>query len=256
MLQNYLAAALRNLWRNGSYAAINILGLALGFATVIVIALYVRDEYSYDRFVPGSTRVYRVMETVDLPGEAPLRVAVTASHIAAAMTIDFPEVEATTRLTFSKSALRHGDIDTAIDVGWVDPSFFQLFPLRVVAGDPNRALSTPDGLVLTRSAARRFFGSDAVVGRRLELDRKYPMQVGAVIEDLPANTHLAGEVFATGIASFSRLTRLDSAPTDPVVLRPEDVYTYVRLRPGADIGRLRAAMTSFATRHVTGQFGE
>src|SRR5437016_4247624 len=98
MLQNCLAAALRNLWRNGAYAMINVLGLALGFAATILIALYVRDEYSYDRFFPDHHRTYRVMETVNLPGEAPLRIAVTASNIAQAMKLDFPEVEGVTRL--------------------------------------------------------------------------------------------------------------------------------------------------------------
>jgi putative ABC transport system permease protein len=60
MLQNYLAAALRNLLRNGVYAIINILGLALGFAAVILIALFVRDEYSFDRFIPDHERIYNV----------------------------------------------------------------------------------------------------------------------------------------------------------------------------------------------------
>ncbi len=70
MLRNYLAAALRNLFRNRAYAAINICGLALGFAAVILIALFVRDEYSFDRFFPASGRVYLVTETIRLPGEA------------------------------------------------------------------------------------------------------------------------------------------------------------------------------------------
>ncbi len=91
MFHNYFAAALRNLLRNGVYAIINILGLALGFAAVILIALFVRDEYSYDRFLPDHDRIYNITEVINPPGEGPLRIAVTASHIAGAMKLDFPE---------------------------------------------------------------------------------------------------------------------------------------------------------------------
>ena len=66
MLRNYLAAALRNLWRNRAYASINVLGLAVGFAAAILIALYVRDEYSYDRFFPGYRDVYLLTQTENM----------------------------------------------------------------------------------------------------------------------------------------------------------------------------------------------
>jgi putative ABC transport system permease protein len=81
MLQNYVAAAFRNLLRNGVYAVIDILGLALGFAAVILIALFVRDEYSYDRFIPDHDRIYKVEEVVTPPGEGPLRITVVNSGV-------------------------------------------------------------------------------------------------------------------------------------------------------------------------------
>jgi putative ABC transport system permease protein len=255
MLRNYLAAALRNLFRNGPYAAINIFGLALGFAAVILIALFVRDEYSFDRFYPDYARVYAVTETVTPPGGGPLRIAVTASNIAPAMKLDFPEVEIATRLAPSGAVLRQGSIVGSASLYWADPSFFQVFPMKVIAGNLGEALNRPDGLVLTRRTARRYFGREDVVGKALEMDRKYTMHVAAVIEDLPYNTHLNVDVFAPGIASFSALARLDAAFSDPSALREENVYAYVRLRPGARVDRLAAAMKAFALRHVTGEFG-
>src|ERR1700753_4007842 len=98
MLRNYLAAAVRNLFRNGAYASINILGLALGFASVILIALFVREEYSFDSMYPDYDRIYRAMVTVTPPGGRPINLAVTASNIAAGMKLYFPEIEAVTRL--------------------------------------------------------------------------------------------------------------------------------------------------------------
>jgi putative ABC transport system permease protein len=256
MLRNYLAAALRNLFRNGAYAIINIFGLALGFAATILIALFVRDEYSYDRFYPGYDRVYRVMETINLPGAAPLRIAVTASNIAPAMKLDFPEVETATRLAQRGAILRQGNIEGFTMLSWADPNFFRIFPMQVISGNLDEALNRPDGLVLTRKTARRYFGRDDVVGKALQVDRQYTMHVAAVIEDLPPNTHLDAEAFAPGVASFSALTLLDAAAAaDPNALKPENVYTYVRLRPGAQVDRVTAAMKDFALRHVTGQIG-
>jgi putative ABC transport system permease protein len=256
MLRNYLAAALRNLFRNGAYAAINIFGLALGFAAVILIALFVRDEYSFDRFYPDYDRVYRVMETVKPPGEAPLRIAVTTAEIAPAMRLDFPEVESATRLASGGVTFRQGNIEGSTSLHWVDPNFFRIFPMKVIAGNLDQALNKPDGLVLTRTTARRYFGRDDVLGKALELDRQYTMHVAAVIEDLPPNTHLVADAFASGIASFSALTRLDAAAAaNPDSVPSENVYTYVRLRPGAPVSRIAGAMRDFVSRHVHGQLG-
>ncbi|MBS0419068.1 MAG: ABC transporter permease [Proteobacteria bacterium] len=254
MLQNYLAAALRNLLRNGVYAIINILGLALGFAAVILIALFVRDEYSFDRFIPAHERIFNVTAVIYPPGEGPLRLAVTASNIAAAMKLDFPEVEAATRLGGSDASLRHGDIESVGSVYWADPNFFDVFQLPTYAGNLHDALRKPDGLVLTRTAARRLFGRDDVMGEPVEVDRKFTLHVTAVLEDLPANTHLAAEIFAPGIASNSPLTQADRQHRDPDSLNPENTFTYLELKPGARVERLTAALHEFALRHVPGAF--
>jgi putative ABC transport system permease protein len=255
MLHNYLAAALRNLLRNGVYAIINILGLALGFAAVILIALFVRDEYSYDRFLPDHDRIYNITEIINPPGEGPLRIAVTASHIAAALKLDFQEVEAVTRLGPAQVAIRHGNIDNTDLIDWADPNFFDVFPLKAYVGDPRAALSKPDSLVLTRTAARRYFGRDNVIGETLEVDRQHVLHVEAVLEDLPSNTHFNAEMYASGISSYSQLSVYDAINASPDAIRPENTYTYIRLKPGANIERLRAALPEFTHRHVPGTFG-
>src|SRR4051812_24545133 len=109
MLRNYLTTALRNLVRNGLYAAINIVGLALGFAAAILIALFVRDELTYDHWIPGHDRIYRVagyemMNSVK-------RVFDFAPFVAAdALKQEFAEIEAITRIAIPYSiSIRHGD---------------------------------------------------------------------------------------------------------------------------------------------------
>jgi len=255
VLHNYLAAALRNLVRNGAYTVINILGLAAGFAATLLIALFVRDEYSYDGFFPNHDRIYLITETVSPPGESALHIAVTAADIAPLMKLDFHEVEAVTRLSPEFASLRHGDIDDPTAIYWADPNFFRLFPIKIVAGDPNEALGKPDNLVLTRKLAHRYFGRDDVVGKTLDLNGKHTMRVGAVIEDLPANSHFNIDVFGSAITSFSQLAALDAASADLNAIPKENVYSYVMLRSGVPVARIANAMSGFAMRHLRGEVG-
>src|SRR5687767_1968873 len=110
MFRNYLAAAVRNLFRNRAYAAINILGLALGFWAVILITLFVRDEFSYDKFFPDYQRIYQVNSTVEPPGRPTMHLGLVSANIAEALKQDFIEIEATTRLAPSQATLRYGRV--------------------------------------------------------------------------------------------------------------------------------------------------
>jgi len=255
MLRSYWMAALRDLSRNRAYALINVCGLALGFAAAIVIALYVRDEYSYDRFWPAYDRIFKVDETFALPGNPPLSGSQTVSDVARSLKLEFPSIDLAVRVVRTPIQLRRGDIDGVVgEAYWADRDFFRIFPLKTITGDPNAALGRPDEIVLTQSIARRFFGRDDVVGQTIELNRAHVMRVGAVIEDLPSNTHLSGEVFLPAIASFSELSRLDSVTWGPGRTKSFEVYTYVRLRPGTRVEPINSAMRAFVRRHFPGEF--
>src|SRR5580704_9148866 len=104
MLRNYLAAALRNLVRNRLYAAINIIGLAVGFAAAILIALFVRDEFSYDKWIPGSERAYHVNNGTD-PSHK-LQWGSTSAILASLLRLEFPEIETVARISLDQVALR------------------------------------------------------------------------------------------------------------------------------------------------------
>src|SRR5437868_7877059 len=127
--------------------------------------------------------------------------------------------------------------------------------METISGSLANALRQPDGIVLTRKIARRFFGRDNVVGETLDLNREHAMRVTAVIEDLPSNTHLAIDVFLPGIASFSELTSLDAVQGSTGNIRSFSVYTYARLRAKAHVENINAAMGGFVKRHVPDEFG-
>ena len=254
MLGNYLAAAIRNLLRNRAYTLINLFGLSLGFTAALLIALYARDELSFDRFVPNHERIYLLGELIAPPGRDIMRVSVSSATDAEALRLSFPEIEVAARLAPASIGL-YGTRDKEAAVlasYWADPSFFEIFPMHAVAGTLAGALSKPDALVLTRRAARQLLGREDVVGESIRVGPQAVMRVAAVIADLPPNSHLDCEVFLPGIASFSSLTRDADVQKRPGALRSENAYTYIKLRNGASADAVRTRLRAFADAHVTG----
>jgi len=242
MLRNYLAAALRNLARNRLYAAINILGLAVAFSAVILIALYVRHERSYDRFLPGHSDVYRISAATVGGGTAANATDDLRGPIAADLRAYFPQIThiAELRNTFGNVSLRRGNVESLEPAfTWADPEIFDVMPFPVAAGDARAALAQPDGLVMTRRMARKYFGKDTPIGETIEVDRARTLRVMAVLEDLPSNTHLSMEVFGSTLAL---------PPLQPgFVYR---AYVYLRLAPGTSPDALRAALPDFIDRDI------
>jgi putative ABC transport system permease protein len=144
-------------------------------------------------------------------------------------------------------AMRTGDVNAIEDhFYWADASFFDAVPLPVLAGDPKATLARPDGLVLTRTAARRYFGRDLPVGETLLVNGGTPMVVGAVIADIPTNSQLALGVLASSKSPISELAQFDADP------RPRfgDAYTYVRLNEGASPAQFRELLAGVVDRHM------
>jgi putative ABC transport system permease protein len=263
MFRNYLAAALRNLARSRLYASISIFGLAVGMCAALLMVLILRNQYGYDRFIPGYDRIYLAVSTLIPRHRAPDYNDYSHNTLAAMLKLRFREVEATTRLTDEEVVLQRGETSAKEVIYWADPNFFDVLRLPVIAGDLATALRRPDSIVLPRAMARKYFGRDAPIGATLQLRGvpprarpvgealrlvgEYPMIVTAVIADLPVNgTTLRSGIFASGLASWSMLTRLDNDPSN--VISPKSpsfvisVRTYFRLAAGAAIEPLQAAM--------------
>ena len=248
MFRNVLASTLRNLMRNRLYAAISIGGLAIGMAAAILTALFVRDELTFDRFVPGDRSVYVLISHFDTLGRKGYDSTIPP-EMAAPFRLDFPEAKDVSRYGVQIKTLTRGAVDLSETVGWVDPGFFALFPFKTLAGDLRSSVQAPDGAVVTRSMARKYFGVDAPVGQTFLVDRKTTFRVTAVIDDLPDNANFSAGVFLSG-----------AGPTSPLVMRDNRQYrvsdwatfgrTYFRLKDPAEAAAINRRLPGFMDRRV------
>ncbi|MES2625624.1 MAG: ABC transporter permease [Pseudomonadota bacterium] len=242
MFKSYLIIAINNLLKNKLFALINLVGLMIGLASTLLIGLFVLDELSYDQQYADSERIYRISR--DFTGDN-LFLASNAPQVAALLKQDFPEVEQSARLFGGQALLSRDEIAFyENNIRFADNSFFDIFKVEWIAGDPAHALEQPNTIVLTESIARKYFGSEQPIGQTLMIERAIPAQVTGIIRDLPHNTHLD-------------LSVVVSMPTViPVVGEAffEDwannsFYTYIRLAPGVNIDAVSSQFIAFMQRH-------
>jgi putative ABC transport system permease protein len=256
MLRNVLAATLRNLMRNRLHAAISIGGLAIGMAAAILTGLYIRGELSFDSFMPGHDKAYVVVWELDQPGAPPIVEDWSQYFVARAMKLDFKEVQAAARLNLGSQpvGVRSDRVEGLESIGWSDPDLFSILRAPALAGDPVATLHRPDGVVITRAMARKYFGQDAPIGRVLTLNRQAPLRVGAVIDDPPPTSDLMFQIFASALNAASPL-RQDDLQTNTRGTFWVTSRSYVRLADAAAAARLNAAMPDFFRRHLANPDG-
>ena len=221
MSKNYLKIAFRNLSKYKTYSIINILGLGVGIACTIFIAVYVFDELSYDRYHENSDRIYRVAFSDFYSG------IYTSTPLAEAMVKDFPEVESATRLYHSGfPVIRYEDkVFSEERFCWVDSNFFDIFSFEFIRGNSKTSLKQPNTVVITESMAEKYFGSKNPVGELLNYDNRRDFRVTGVIKDLPLNSHFHFDFFASFLS-----TRLSQS----TYWGNFSVVTYIQLYPGQD----------------------
>ena len=219
MFRNYLVIALRNIVRHKLHSFINIAGLAVGLACAIFIILFIRDELSYDKWIPGTQNLYRIEKTSYLLGRDPFAVARVPFLMPAAMRDGIPEVTAMTRLNYNFMTLFAGDRQFRENVAEVDPNFFGIIRLPLVKGDPAGVFRDPESLVLSESAAQKYFGTTDVIGKIIRTTANcesadditkcrgqlVPLKITGIIRDIPHNSHFDGDVFMPNTSIADRI---------------------------------------------------
>lgn len=254
MLRNHITIAVRNLLRNRYFSAINILGLAIGLGSCIVIFSYIKHQLSFDRDHPAAERTYRVNQTAIWTPEGGI-MSSTGLPLAYTLKSEFPEVEDATRInTPLPQVVRYDAGDGAVRAFYetgilaVDSNFFSFFAFSLREGDPATALHGVNKVVLSDEAARKFFGDEPALGKTLLIgDDRIPAEVSGVAEKQPDNVHV-------------HFDYLLSMYTNPAIREFEwswiwtQVATYVRLKPEADPVALERKFESLASRHIEPTF--
>ena len=249
MFKNNLIIAWRHIKRSKAHSVLNILGLAVGMAVFILIMLFVRTELSYDRYHANGTNIYRVVQ--EQPGNIYLGsnlFGVTPGPLAAAMVRDFPEVLAATRIDNWRNVLiRIGQKSFMEDeIHWTDPQTFEIFSFPIVRGEGGSALEEPFSILLSESAAARFFGDDEPVGQTLIL-QAYEMnsefKVAGIFRDVPDNSHFIMNV----VAPFETMGKIQER--DLTRWGNNSFYTYILLQSDADPRALEGKLVPFIAKY-------
>ena len=195
MIKHYFKIVLRNLWRNKTYSFINIFGLTLGLICFLLIALYVFDELTYDRFHKNANNTYRVVETKVSPEGKESKVAAVGYKIAEQAPVDIPEVKMTARFTeFGRTNIADPVSANTIHELFIvaNPDFLKVFDFELLEGNRATALTAPRSVVLTEETAKRIYGVSSVVGRSLKAEvDSLPFLITGVLKNFPSNSHVS-----------------------------------------------------------------
>jgi putative ABC transport system permease protein len=242
MIKNYLRVALRNLWRHRGFSFLNIVGLSVGMAAFFLIFLYVSFELSYDSFHSKADRLYRIVADVKTPTEV-LHYNAPPAPATTNMPGYLPEVQSTLRVTLGDNwMVIRGDRTFELDdVAMADSNFFGMFDFPLLKGNPLTALKDPFSIVLTESAAKKFFGNADPMGQSLTLTRdQFHGTVTGLMKDLPENSHIK----ASMIISLTTFTM----KLNPDFVKDWDNYgvnEYLLLKPGASPAALQAKFPAY-----------
>jgi putative ABC transport system permease protein len=245
MIKNYIKTAYRSLSKNKGFTLLNVLGLAVGLATCLLIVFYVADELGYDRFNKNFDRIYRVDEEVKYNGDLS-HDAVCPAPLAATLASQFPEIENTVRFRQAGTfQVKKGTQNIHEDyVTYCDNSIFKVFTLPVAYGDKTTALAEPNEVVLTESMARKYFNRGNAVGETLTFNDGKPFKITAVIKDMPLQSHFRFDFF------ISMPTLNESRENSWL---SSNFQTYLLLKPGAGPAKIAAALPKIVHDYVGNQ---
>lgn len=245
MFRNYWKIAIRNLWKNKSFSALNISGLALGLAACLLIVMYVKDELSYDSYNKNVNRIYRVDPDIKFGGSV-YNLAAAPDPLAETMQKEFPQVEATVRFRQLGNLLVKKGADNFIEdkVIYTDASIFKVFTLPVIDGTPEKTLAEPNTVVITESTARKYFKRTDVAGQMMETDNNTLLKIAGVIKDVPKTSHFNFDFFVS-LASLEEARRGNWISNN--------FNTYVLLKEGAKAEQVQAGLQKIVLNNVMPQ---
>ncbi len=236
MIKNYLKIAWRNMLNNKVYSALNIVGLAAGMAVALLIALWVVNEYSYDKFLPGYKSLYQVELNFTDPHEGEHTQQAVSLPIADVLRKQYPEVKYVAESDWmGQHDLLIGTKKLYMNGGAVGSDFLKMFQYPLVKGNPGSVLKDAFSIVLTESTAKALFGETDPMGKMVKIDNKYSLKVTGIMKDVPKNATLQFNFLMP--FSFNEQTQ-DWMKTARTTYYNNSFQLYVQLKPGVDYAKL------------------
>jgi putative ABC transport system permease protein len=236
MLKSFFTTAWRNLINNKVYSTLNIIGLGAGMAVALLIGLWVLNEYSYDRFLPGYQQVYQVeMNNTSDRGIVNTQQAVSLP-LATTLRKDFPEIAAVAESDwFEHHDLLVGDKKLYSNGGMTGEDFFRIFPFPLLQGDAAAALHDPYSIVLTASTAKALFGDTNAMGKTVRIDNQHNLKVTGILQDIPKNSSFQFNY----LVPFSYRIATDNDIKEATTYWYNNSFQlFVALKPNADYAKL------------------
>jgi putative ABC transport system permease protein len=248
MLRNYFTIAWRNLKRQSFYSLINIIGLAIGVAACMIIVLFIADELDYDTYNAKADRIYRVAADVKFGGNQ-FKMTYRSAPEAHTLMQDYPEIESAVRFRTHGSYLVKPASGTENvkekNVVWTDSTFFKIFSVKVLEGDPATALKEPASIAISKKIADKYFPGISALGQSMILDNKYNAKVTAVYEDIPAASHFHFDILISMTGTWPVAREAQSAS-----YASENFITYLLLKEGADAKALEDKLPGFLEKYL------
>jgi putative ABC transport system permease protein len=239
MIRSYLTIAIRSLLRSKFYSAINIFGLALGIACTILIAMFLKEEWTFDKFHSKSDSIYRAYVKEDYGPNETFFNTVTPFPLGLTLKENFQEIKNFVRIIPIESQVKANDDQFTETITITDPHFFDVFDFHLIQGDKHRALQQPNDIVITEETALKYFGSINVINKviSVQLGEKFEdFTISAVTESVPSNSSIS---FTALIPSQNliKIYRERALTSGWFNVTPE---TYVMLDKGVDVNELMA----------------
>ena len=245
MLKNLFKTAIRHIAKNPGYSVINLLGLILGISSALFLVIYVSDEISYDRYHKNADRIYRVSSKLTEPDDQ-FTWIVAQIPFGPQVIRDYPEVQSFVRfIPMSRALYKYEDKEYVEErFYYADSTLFDIFTCKVLSGDAKSAVRDPGKIVLTRTAASRYFGKTDPVGKTLtEGTNSY--EVTGVIEDVPYNSHFR----------FDAVSARNNLPKQLGSWGNFGVFTYLLLPENIDVKAFQTKMQGMYDAHMKSIFG-
>ncbi len=257
MFGNYFKIAIRNLTRRRGYALLNIFGLAIGVTCCLLIFQYVSYEKSYEKFNKEAGDIVRLRLDQYQQGQLAWKSATIYPAIGPTLKKEFPEVEDFCRLHDAELLLSNPEKDIKFNEKkgyYADPSSIDMLGVKLEKGNANAALDAPDKMIVSETIAKKYFGTDDVVGKTLTSKDPEFVQtylITGVFKNYPKNAHLIID-YLVSYATMGKINRLegDTSNATETSWGWYDFYTYLKLKPGTDLQKLESKLPAFCDLHM------